>query len=112
MLRFVDDLAVIAESEKDLGNMLTKMNDSCNEYKMKINKNKSKILICSKKALLSNITIKNEKLKTVQCNTYLGSKITYDGKSEADIKSRIAQAKQATYKKKEPIHGEHCLSKD
>lgn len=65
------------------------MNDSCKEYKMKINKNKTKILICSKQALISDLTIENEKLETVQCFTYLGSKITYDGKSEMDIKSRI-----------------------
>jgi len=89
MLRFAIDKAVITKSEENLGNMLTKMNDSFNEYKMKINKNKTKILICSKKALFSNITINNEKLETVQRYTYLGSKITYDGKSETDIKSRI-----------------------
>lgn len=100
MLRFADDIALIAESEEALGNMLTKMNDSCKEYKMKINKSKTKILICSKQESLSNITIENEKLETVQCYTYLGSKITHDGRSEMDIKSRIAQAKQAFYKKK------------
>lgn len=100
MLSFSDDIALIAESDEALGNMLTKMNDSCKEYKMKINKSKTKILICSKQELLSNITIENEKLETVQCFTYLGSKITHDGRSEIDIKSRIAQAKQAFYKKK------------
>jgi len=44
--------------------------------------------------------IEDEKLETVQCFTYLGNKITHDGKSEIDIKCRIAQAKQAFYKKK------------
>jgi len=81
---------IIEESEKELGNMLTKLNDSCKQYKIKINKNKTKLLICSKQALFSNITIENEKLGTVQCFTYLGSRVTYDGKSEMDIKSRIA----------------------
>ncbi|CAI6362900.1 unnamed protein product [Macrosiphum euphorbiae] len=100
MLCFADDIALIAESEEGLGNMLTKMNDSCEEYKMNINKSKTKILICSKQELLSNITIANEKLETVQCFTYLGSKITHDRRSEMDIKSRIAQEKQAFYHKK------------
>jgi Uri superfamily endonuclease len=54
MLRFAGDIA-IAEREKDLGNMLTKMNDSCKEYGMKISKNKTKILICSKQELTSNV---------------------------------------------------------
>ncbi|KAF0733289.1 Retrovirus-related Pol polyprotein LINE-1 [Aphis craccivora] len=103
MLHFADDIALIAESEEALGNMLTKMNDSCKEYNMKINKSKTKILICSKQELLSNITIENEKLETVQCFTYLGSKITHDERIEMDIKSRIAQAKQ------EKSYKEFCM---
>lgn len=43
-----DNIAMVAESEEDLGKMLIKMNDSCKEYGMKINKSKTKILICSK----------------------------------------------------------------
>lgn len=57
---------MIAESEEDLGNMLTKMNDSCKEYRMKINKSKIKILICNTQELTSNIIIEDEKLETVQ----------------------------------------------
>jgi len=95
ILRFADDISMIAESEDELGNMLTKMNDSCKEYGMKINENKTKILICSKQELISNITVEGEKLETVQCFTYLGSKVRYDGKSEMDINSRISQSKQA-----------------
>jgi len=75
ILRFADDITVITESEEDLGNMLTKINDSCNKFKIKININKTKILKCSIKALLLNITIENEKLETVQFYTYLESKI-------------------------------------
>lgn len=80
--------------------MLKKMYDSCKEYGMKINKSKIKILICSKQESTSNTIIEDEKLETIQCFTYLGSKITHDGKIEMDIKCRIAQAKQAFYKKK------------
>jgi len=61
---------------------------------MEINKNETKILICSKKASLSNIPIENKTLETVQCCTYLGSEMTYDGKSETNIKNRIAQVKE------------------
>jgi len=61
MLHFSNDIPMIAGSEEDLGNMLTKMNDSCKEYGMKINKKKTKILICSKQELTSNIIIEDEK---------------------------------------------------
>lgn len=43
-LRFVDDIAVTAKEE--LGDTLGKMNNSFNEYNMKINKSKTKILVC------------------------------------------------------------------
>jgi len=69
------------------------MIDSCDEYNMKINKNKTKVLIRSKKAVLSNmITIENEKLETVRYHyMFRGSKMTYDGKSETDTKSRTGE---------------------
>lgn len=41
---------------------------------MKINENKTKILVKSKQALSLNITINNEKLETVQCNSCLRKK--------------------------------------
>lgn len=69
------------------------------EYKLLINNSKTIILVCSKQALDSNIIINNEKLETVQCHTYLGSKITYDGKSKTGIQSRIVHTKQVFYKK-------------
>jgi len=50
--------------------MITKLNDGCNKYKMKIHKKKTTILIFIKKALHSNITTENDKLETVQCYTY------------------------------------------
>jgi len=39
---------MVANSEEDLGNMLTKMNDSYKEYGMKKNNSQTKILINSK----------------------------------------------------------------
>jgi len=107
MLYFTNDIAMKLEKEEDLGNILTKMNDSCKEYGIKINKNKTKILICSKQELISNIIIENENLETVQCFTYLRSKITHDGKSEMDIKCRIAQANKRSTKRR-PFHSKHC----
>lgn len=59
IFRFKNDIVMIVENEKALGNMLTKMNDSCKEYKTKINKNKTKILIYNKQAVIPSITNKN-----------------------------------------------------
>lgn len=65
MLRFVDDIAVIVEGEEELGDILTKMNDTLNEYNTKINRNKTKILICRKQPLNLDIIIENEMFETV-----------------------------------------------
>jgi len=100
MLRFADDIAVIAENEEDLSNMLKKMNDTLKEYHMKINQRKTKVLICSKQQIYANIFLNGKMLETVQNFIYLGSKITSDGNSNTDIISRIAQAKAAFYKKR------------
>ena len=58
------------------------------------NKNKSKILVCTKKEQTSQECTKiNQENLGVNEFRYLGSKITYDGRSENEIKSRIVQAK-------------------
>lgn len=67
---------------------------------MKINMNKTKILVCNRQYINTNITINNITLERVNSFTYLGSKITNGRKSTMDIKSGIAQAKQVFFKKK------------
>jgi len=67
---------------------------------MKINQRKTKILICSKQQIYANITLDGIPLEAVQSFTYLGSKITSDGKSHTDIVCGIAQAKQSYYKRR------------
>lgn len=70
MLRFIDYIAMRVESEEELGKILTKINDSCKQYKMKINKSKRKILICSKQVQTSDIIIEDKTLEMVQCFTF------------------------------------------
>jgi ribosome-interacting GTPase 1 len=44
MLRFADDIAIVAGSEDDLQNSLNTIEKVFQEYNMKINRNKSKVL--------------------------------------------------------------------
>lgn len=80
--------------------MLTEINDGFKEFRIKINKKKTDLQICKKQALNSYITIEIKKLETVQQFTYLRSKITHNENSKTTIKSKIAQTKQAFYKKR------------
>jgi len=102
MLRFADDIAVLTENEEDLQNILTVMNSIFREeYNMKINKAKTKILVCSRnEAARPNIKLDGEALKVVDEYKYLGSTITNDGRCVKEIKSRLQQARCAFQKKK------------
>ena len=69
-------------------------------YHLKINKKKTKILVCSKREeAKTNIKLGKHKLEEVKEFSYLGSRITSDGRSKKEIVSRIAQAKRVFYKK-------------
>ncbi|CAI6343800.1 unnamed protein product [Macrosiphum euphorbiae] len=96
-LRFADDIAFCAEREDDLQNTLVTIDRILkNKYGMKLNKKKTKIMVCSKtNPVRLNINIGNEQIKQVQQFTYLGSNITEDGRSKTNIICRIAQAKRA-----------------
>uniref|UniRef100_A0A8D8RFD8 Craniofacial development protein 2 n=1 Tax=Cacopsylla melanoneura TaxID=428564 RepID=A0A8D8RFD8_9HEMI len=101
MLRFADDIAVLAPDEFNLKRTLEFMDEVLTEqYHMKINMSKTEILMCSKETEELNIQIKNITVKQTKSFKYLGSCITEDGKSTNDIVQRIAQAKAAFHKKK------------
>lgn len=102
MIRFADDIALMTESEEDLQRILNKMDSIMDEeFSMKINTKKTKILVCCRsKENYTPVTLRNEVIKEVSEFNYLGSKITNDGRSCKDITSRIAQAKNAFNKKK------------
>ena len=101
-LRFADDIVVLSESAEDLEDLLNGMNETLKAYNMKINKGKTKVMECSRKksGKAGDIRLGNEMLKEVNEFTYLGSRITWDGRSKADIKCRLAQARIAFMKKR------------
>ena len=51
MLWFAGDTAVIAEAERDLKKVLTKMERTLTSYNLKINKKKTKILVAEKRKI-------------------------------------------------------------
>ncbi|KAJ4449015.1 hypothetical protein ANN_00409 [Periplaneta americana] len=48
-IRFADDMALLAEEETILKDMLLELNDSCEQYGMKINANKTKTMVVARK---------------------------------------------------------------
>uniref|UniRef100_A0A8D8YBX5 Craniofacial development protein 2 n=1 Tax=Cacopsylla melanoneura TaxID=428564 RepID=A0A8D8YBX5_9HEMI len=99
MLRFADDIALLAPDEFNLKRSLECMNEVLAEYKMKMNMNKTEILVSTREAEPVNIRVNGCELKQSKSFQYLGSKITENAKNIVDIKHRIAQAKAAFMKK-------------
>ena len=93
-LRYTDD-TLIAESEKELKNLLMKVKDESEKDGLKLNIQKTKIMASSP---ITSWQIDGENVETVSDFTFLGSKINVDGDCSHKIKrlsllGRIAMTK-------------------
>ena len=89
------DTALLAGNEKELSELMSKINEVGKQLGMKINIKKSRAMVVSKKPNSSkiNIAIDGQHIEQVTSYRYLGSLITEDGRSEKEIKRRIMMAK-------------------
>jgi hypothetical protein len=95
-VRFADDQAMVADSKVGLQNIMTKLNEVVGHYKMKINEKKTKVMMIGKEeAQQVQISINGNTLEQVHQFKYLGSLLSEDGRSEREIRARIAMAKDA-----------------
>jgi len=102
MLRFADDIAIIAQDE--IKRALESLDDILkSNYKIKSNrkKKKKKLWFAAKNFENINIKMGDNALKQVQKFKYLGSIITGDGKNKEDIIQRIKEAKVMFNNKKQ-----------
>ena len=93
----MDDIALLANIDRELNDTLNVSKTVSNNYNTKINIGKTKVIECltksGKKGL--NNKIDNEMIEEISEFCYLGSNITRDGRRKADIRSRIGQNKKA-----------------
>jgi Reverse transcriptase (RNA-dependent DNA polymerase) len=105
-LRFADDQAMMARSQKGLQDMMNRLNKTSNDYGMRINIKKTKVMRISKgKETAVRIQIEGKKTKQLKEFCYLGSMITTDAKCHREIKRRIALGKEAFTKRRELLRG-------
>lgn len=97
-VRFADDIAAFASTSLELEKILNTMDTIFREFGLKINNDKTKIMIISKHGK-GEIKVDGRDVKQVQKNKYLGSIITEDSMCTPEIKARIGMAKQIFYKK-------------
>ena len=74
LIMYADDTALLAESASNLQNMLNLFHEYCHKWKLKVNIDKTKIMICSKGRLPTNINFKygNKELEIEKDFLYLG----------------------------------------
>ena len=99
-MRYADDIVLVAHSKKKLQEMLDIVDLYSEENCLSINIKKTESMVISKyeNNRDSRITLKGNPIKQVENFKYLVTWITNDGKCDKEIKSRIAMAKDTSYK--------------
>ena len=101
-VRFADDQGMVASTEVGLQRIMDRLTEVACRYGMKINVKKTKVMRVSRKGGEAiNIVVEGHQVEQVKKFRYLGVQIADDGKCEAEIRVRIAMAKEAFYKRKE-----------
>ena len=101
-LRYADDTALMAGSEKELQLLLDIVVKESEAMGLSLNVKKTECMVVSKKIInpKCNIFSKGEQIKQVKKFKYLGHLITSDGKCVNEITKRIAISKDAFQKMK------------
>ena len=82
-LRYADDTTLMAESEEELKSLLMKVKEESGKVGLKLNIQKTKIMISGP---ISSLEIDGETMETVRDFILGGSKITADGDCSCEIK--------------------------
>lgn len=86
---FADDVVLMAGSESELKKNLMTWEEELIKNGMKMNMQKTKVMVVAKEDQEVNITINGTKIEQVHNYTYLGTIIEDTGKQEANINERI-----------------------
>ena len=89
-LGYADDTTLMAQSKKELKNLLMKVKEESAKTALKLNIQKTKILTSGP---IASQQTDGETIKTVKDFSFLGSKITGDGECSHEIKRCMFQAK-------------------
>ena len=96
-IRYADDTTLITDSQEKLQNLIDALDRESQEKGLNINKRKTKVMVITKDEQSPKIEMKinNHVIEQVDQFNYLGSLVTYDGRSEEEIRRRIILSKNA-----------------
>lgn len=108
---FADDLLICANRESDLQHNLNVWNSELCKRNLKINVNKTKVMVIGKDTRKINIKINQQQLEQVETYKYLGVKIRSDGSMEDEINERINNATRTYYALNRVLIGKREISR-
>ena len=111
-LLFADDCMMVAHSEGDLQQMMTRFANAAANYGLQISITKTEIMYQpapGKTHIEPNITIDGSQLTSVKRFTYLGSVLTSDAQIDDDIKARLSKASSAFGRLQERVWKSHGI---
>ena len=96
-IRYADDTVLIADSEKELQNLVDKVEVESERLGLQLNVKKTYSMVITKKKKTPQCVLKTKcgDVSQVESFVYLGSTLTSDGRSDTEIKRRIGIAKKA-----------------
>lgn len=94
---FVDDVVLIAGSEKQLQENLNIWNETMKEEGMKMNMNKTKILVIGNPDIGTGVKVDDTRIEQVKSFKYLGTMIDRTGRQDAEINERIEKTIRLYY---------------
>uniref|UniRef100_A0A8D8R6E3 Craniofacial development protein 2 n=1 Tax=Cacopsylla melanoneura TaxID=428564 RepID=A0A8D8R6E3_9HEMI len=100
-LKYADDQAVLAKSERALQDMIDNINEAGKRFGMKINAGKTKVMKIGKREGRIHLTLEGQELEQVENFRYLGGLIKSNGSCTEEIRSRIGMGKIAFEKVKD-----------
>ena len=92
ILRYTDDTTLKAENEEKLKSLLMKVKEESEKAGLKLNIQKTKIMVSGP---IASWQIEREKVEAVTNFIFLGSKITADGDSSHKIQRRLLPGRKA-----------------
>ena len=98
-LLYANDTILLSESAEDLKKMLDILCDYCQQWRLTVNTEKTKIIVFSggKVRKLPSLTLNNQLLEVQYSYTYLGILFNYNGKFKNAMQKQISQAKRALF---------------
>jgi len=106
-LRYADDIILLASSVAELQDLVDRITDIGKEYNLRINASKTKTMALDGDS--TDIKIDGVSIEQVHKFSYLGSLITDDAKSEADLRQRLAVGATVLARMK-PLWTSHALT--